>query len=183
MTEGGFAFGGAEFTARRPIADASSASLRTCLARFATGVTVVTFATREGPRGLTVNAFTSVSLRPPLVLVSVARSAHAHALLRDTPFCVNVLSAEQEEHAARFAGTPAASAPHWAAPCEHGVPRLEGTIAFLECSPWRTYEAGDHSLFLGEVRHFGHRKGAALVYFSHRFTSVVENELGVEYLI
>lgn len=158
-------------------------ALRSCLAQFATGVTVVTFDGDSGPRGLTVNAFASVSLAPPLVLVSVAKKANAHEQLVEKPFCVNVLSAEQETLARLFAGVLSRDLPRWAEPCEHGVPRLEGALAFLECMPWRRYEGGDHSLFLGEVVHFGHRRGSALVYLSHRFTTISEPEFGVEYLI
>lgn len=167
----------------RVVGDPRGGLLRNCLAQFATGVTVVTFAAPAGPRGLTVNSFTSVSLDPPLVLVSIAKSAAAHELLEGEPFCVNVLSAEQEGLARRFAGVLSRDLPRWAPPCEHGVPRLDGALAFLECTPWRVYDAGDHSLFLGEVVHFSHRRGAALVYLSHRFTTVAEPELGVEYLI
>ncbi len=167
----------------RVVAEPRAGLLRSCLAQFATGVTVVSFAGPAGPRGLTVNAFTSVSLDPPLVLVGIAKSAAAHGLLEGAPFCVNVLGAEQEALARRFAGIVGRGLPEWAAPCEHGVPRLEGALAFLECMPWRVYDAGDHSLFLGEVVHFSHRRGTALVYLSHRFTSVAEPELGVEYLI
>jgi len=63
-----------------------SKSLRSCLGRFATGVVVVTFDTDDGPRGLTVNAFTSVSMEPPLILVSVSRLAKAHDALHDRAF-------------------------------------------------------------------------------------------------
>ena len=111
----------------------TSPSLRSCLGRFATGVVVVTFDSGDGPRGLTVNAFTSVSMDPPLILVSVARRAKAHDLLHDRAFCVNVLGAEQESLARQFAGGPDAPV-RWV---EHGVaPRLAGVLAYLMCQPW-----------------------------------------------
>lgn len=177
--------GGARTIAHRPriATEHRAGSLRSCLAQFATGVTVVTFDGDAGPRGLTVNSFTSVSLTPPLVLVSVAKRANAHEQLIGKPFCVNVLSGEQEPLARLFAGVLSRDLPRWAEPCEHGMPRLEGALAFLECTPWRRYEGGDHSLFLGEVVHFGHQRGSALVYLSHRFTTIPEPEFGVEYLI
>lgn len=175
---------GGALASRPPLtADAATGSMRSCLAQFATGVTVVTFNAPGGPRGLTVNAFMSVSLDPPLVLVSVAKSARTHGLLRDVPFCVNVLSAEQEGLARLFASLPSEDLPRWTSPCDHEIPRLDGTIAFLECAPWRVDDAGDHSLFLGEVVHTGHRRGAALVFLANRFTTVAEPDLGVEYLI
>ena len=80
-------------------------SLRSCLGRFATGVVVVTFDGPDGRRGITVNAFTAVSMEPPLVLVSVARRARSHDALKNRAFCVNVLGAEQEPIARQFAGT------------------------------------------------------------------------------
>ncbi len=72
---------------------ARDGELRACLSRFAAGVTVVTFAGPQGPRGLTVSSFTSVSMRPPLVLVCIARTARSHDELARQPFCVNVLGA------------------------------------------------------------------------------------------
>jgi flavin reductase (DIM6/NTAB) family NADH-FMN oxidoreductase RutF len=168
---------------RRPVDEAGlrAARLRSCLGRFATGVTVVTFGTPEGPGGVTVNSFTSVSLEPPLVLVSIARTTKAHDNLGDRPFCVNVLGAEQEALARRFAGGDADIRPRFAAGGR--APRLEGALAHVECAPWRTYDGGDHSLFLGEIVDFAHRDGDALAYIGSRFTTIAEPEAGVEYLI
>jgi flavin reductase len=168
---------------RRP-ADAEAelaARLRSCLGRFATGVTVVTFAAADGPRGVTVNSFTSVSLEPPLVLVSIAKAARAHDALRERPFCVNVLGAEQEALARRFAGGDPEAEPHFTE--GERAPRLQGALAHVECEPWRVYDAGDHSLFLGEIAGFGHRDGDALAYMGSRFTTIAESDTGVEYLI
>jgi flavin reductase (DIM6/NTAB) family NADH-FMN oxidoreductase RutF len=157
-------------------------SLRTCLGRFATGVAVVTFESDNGPRGITVNSFTSVSMSPPLVLVSVARAARSHDALRGRAFCVNVLGAEQEPVARLFAGSEQRSAQSvW----HEGpiAPRLAGVLAHLECRPWRDYDGGDHTLFLGEVAGFDYRDGDALGYHSSRFTSIVDEQLGIEDLI
>jgi flavin reductase (DIM6/NTAB) family NADH-FMN oxidoreductase RutF len=155
-------------------------SLRSCLGRFATGVAVVTFDTGAGPRGLTINSFTSVSLEPPLVLVSIARRAKAHDLLVGRPFCVNVLGAEQETIARTFAGGPPTDVP-WIGG-DH-APGLAGVFARLECRPWRAYDGGDHTLFLGEVMRFGYRDGAALAYHASTFQTIAEDDFGVEYLI
>ena len=127
-----------------------AADLRSCLGRFATGVTVVSYSVDSEPRGATVNAFSSVSLDPPLVLVSIARTAKACPLLEDNPFCVNVLAADQVDLAMNFAGRPTERTVHW----DHGeyAPRLRETHAWLECTPWRAYDGGDHVLYLGEVR-------------------------------
>ena len=158
----------------------TSPSLRSCLGRFATGVVVVTFDTDDGPRGLTVNAFTSVSMEPPLILVSVSRYAKAHDVLHDRPFCVNVLGAEQEALALQFAGGSEAPV-RWVPTTV--APRLSGVLAYLACTPWRAYDGGDHTLFLGEVADFHYRDGDALGFHSSGFTAIGNPQLGMEDLL
>lgn len=170
---------------RRPKVDPEAelvARLRSTLGRFATGVTVVTFDPGDGPRGVTVNSFTSVSLEPPLVLVSIAKTASAHDRVRDLPFCVNVLGAEHEAIARRFAGGDAGVEPSFDT-SRGRAPRLAGALAHVDCEPWRAYDGGDHSLFVGRVAGFDHREGDALGYMGSRFTTFAESETGVEYLI
>lgn len=147
--------------------------LRACLARFATGVTVVTFMADNEPRGATVNSFTSVSLDPPLVLVSMARSAKATRYLADSPFCVNVLDASQTSLALTFAGKPGVT-PEWTDGVE--VPRLKESHAWFCCAPWRSYEGGDHVLFLGEVREFAFSESYPLVFHSGIFRVPPEHQ-------
>ena len=158
----------------------ASRTLRSCLGRFATGVVVVTFDASDGYRGITVNSFTSVSMDPPLVLVSVACRARSHDALKGQPFCVNVLGAEQEAVARQFAGTGDGTAV-WVD--DAAVPRLAGVLAHLECRPWRDYEGGDHTLFLGEVGGFDYRDGAALGFHTSGFTAITDVQLGIEDLI
>jgi flavin reductase (DIM6/NTAB) family NADH-FMN oxidoreductase RutF len=117
---------------------------------FATGVTIVTCEVDGGVHGATVNSFTSVSLNPPLVLASLAKSSKASRYLRGRPFTVNILSAEQEEHALHFAGRPQAALETRFGK-EDVAPRIEGCMAYVFCRPWRVHEAGDHDLILGEV--------------------------------
>lgn len=158
----------------------SPAALRTCLGRFATGVAVVTFDGPEGRRGLTINSFTSVSLEPPLVLASIATKAKSHDALIGRPFAVNVLGAEQERLARCFAGGEADLEVVW----EEGLaPSLPGSLASLICRPWQRVDAGDHSLFLGQVVQFEYREGDALGYVTSRFTTLAEGRLGHEHLI
>lgn len=162
-----------------------SDELRACMSRFATGVAVVTYATDGGPRGATMNSFTSVSASPPLVLTSVARSARCHDYLTAGPFCVNILGAEQEQVAALFAGMPAragtgAAGPHWVPGTR--VPRLANSLAWVECEPWRSYDGGDHTLALGRVADLGHRDGDALTYAWSRFGRISQAAGGIEYL-
>lgn len=162
--------------------NARDGEFRACLSRFATGVAVVTFVGPCGPRGLTVNSFTSVSLRPPLVLVCVARAARSHDDLLSRPFCVNVLGAEQEELARCFAGGQDASTRvAWAD--GYGVPRLDRALAYIECRPWHRYDGGDHTIMVGEVVDYWCRDGDALAYLASRFTTLAEPLLGVEYLL
>jgi flavin reductase (DIM6/NTAB) family NADH-FMN oxidoreductase RutF len=167
----------------RPAVDPQAArrsALRSCLGRFATGVAVVRFDSDHARHGITVNSFTSVSLDPPLVLVSVDRCARSHDLLHERAFTVNVLGAEQEALARRFAGG-ADIEPVWVEG-DH-APRLAGVLAHLECTPWRAYDGGDHTLFLGEIVGFDFRDGDALAYHTSRFTTVAEQLLGHEHLI
>lgn len=142
--------------------------LRRCLGRFATGVTIVTCDGDHGPHGVTVNSFTSVSLDPPLVLVSLARTSRSCRLLHEAPFAVNILHASQEPLARHFAGRPDAGARvEW----EAGdlVPLLGDALASIECSPWRVYDGGDHVLFLGRVERFVVRDGDPLLFCGGRF--------------
>lgn len=155
-------------------------ALRACLGRFVTGVTVVTFQAPDGRRGLTINSFSSVSMQPPLIMVSIARTAQAHNALYGRRFCVNVLGAEQEQVARHFAGG-ATGTLRWAD--DHAVPRLADALAHIVCEPWRAYDGGDHTIFLGEVTGFEYRPGDALAYANSRFTTVPEPVLGHEYLI
>ncbi|GKQ35328.1 flavin reductase family protein [Streptomyces sp. A012304] len=146
-----------------PPPDSAARPLRDCLGRFGTGVSTVTYAEDTGARGITISSFTSVSLDPSLVLISVGRRARACAGLRDAPFVVNVLSADQAPLALHFAGRPQSGLPvPWVD--QDGVPRLDGTVAWLRCRPWRAYDGGDHVLFLGEVQDFAFTSGDPLLF-------------------
>ncbi|ACQ79132.1 flavin reductase domain protein FMN-binding [Beutenbergia cavernae DSM 12333] len=150
------------------------------LARFATGVAVVTVDAPAKRHGLTVNSFTSVSMDPPLVLVSLQRTVAAHELLRGRPFTVNVLGAEQADLAMHFAGKPCAE-PRWIE--GERAPRLAGVLSWFECTPWAEHPAGDHTLFLGEVQEFDYRSGDALGFVNGQFTTVTEYVPGHESLL
>lgn len=153
---------------------------RGSLGRFATGVAIVTFDGATKRHGITVNSFTSVSMEPPLVLVSIARTAKAHDELAGQPFSVNILGAEQQELALHFAGRPGPE-PRWV---EGGTaPRLSNVLAYFECTPWAAYDGGDHTLYVGEVVDFNYRSGDALAFANSSFTTIPESQLGMEDLL
>lgn len=144
--------------------------LRNCFGRFATGVTVVTWKDNDGNRrGITVNSFTSVSLDPPLVLISIDKKAKAFKELQDRPFVVNILSDEQEAIALQFAGRPQEGLIVEWKEDSHIGPRLDHTIATIECTPWKQYDGGDHVLFLGQVEQFSYNDEESLMFFKGKF--------------
>lgn len=136
-------------------ADAHQAVFRAAMACFASGVTVVTTAHQRERRGATVSAFCSVSLEPPLVLVSLRRGSRTLALIGQSGvYAVNVLSAEQRSLAARFAASDPAGKTFADIPHHLGVtgaPLLDAALTRVECRVAASYPAGDHTLALGEV--------------------------------
>lgn len=140
---------------------------RTC-AQFATGITVVTTLDNHGhPHGMTVNSFSSVSLDPPLVLVSIdLRNAILGHFISTSWFAINVLAEHQGDLSRRFssAAENRFTGVEWHAG-HSGVPLLDGVLAHLECSVAQTFEAGDHTVLIGEVRSAWHGEGKPLVFF------------------
>lgn len=141
--------------------------LRNCFGRFATGVTVVTCEHEKGKHGFTVNSFTSVSLQPPLVLVSVDRRTKALPYLQNNAFTINILRASQQDTAMHFAGRPLDVPPF-----EWDDTRIKGSLAYIECEPWAEYDGGDHVLFVGKVKRFEYEEGAPLGYFGGKFATI-----------
>jgi flavin reductase len=151
-----------------------SRHLRRSVGQFVTGVTVVTYDLDGSPRGVTVNSFTSVSVDPPLILVSIARSARAAAGLSGAPLVVNVLAADQLDLARHFAGRSVQGleipwSPH------HHPPRLRGAVAWIECRPYAEVEAGDHILFLSRVTSHRMLSREPLLFHTGRFRLVGDN--------
>ncbi|PYC71647.1 flavin reductase [Micromonospora arborensis] len=131
--------------------------LRRVLGRFVTGVTVVTADVVGVPLGLTANSFTSVSMKPPLVLFCVHSSSRAKAGLQQAGgFAINILGADQEHISRQFARAGEnrfADVPF--RPGRTGAPILVGAVAYLECRTKAEFEGGDHLIVLGEVLEFG----------------------------
>ena len=127
---------------------------RDVLGRFASGVTVVTSISNDEPVGLTCQSFMSVSLDPPLVLFSPAKSSRAWPLIqRAGKFCVNFLSAGQAELSNTMAsrGIDKFAGVDWAPAPETGSPLLPGTLGYVDCTIHRVHEAGDHYVVIGRV--------------------------------
>lgn len=129
--------------------------LRDALGCFGTGVTVVTTIGPDGlPLGLTANSFTSVSLDPPLILFSLAKtSGNLEAYRNAGRFAVNVLHIGQQPVAGRFARreSPRFDGVDWAQHGDAGSPILAGSLASFDCKTWAVHEGGDHLIFIGEV--------------------------------
>jgi flavin reductase (DIM6/NTAB) family NADH-FMN oxidoreductase RutF len=142
--------------------------LRDCLGQFATGVTIVTVAHDNGIHGATVNSFTSVSLDPALVLVSLDRRSLLCERLAGSPFGVNILAADQQDVGLHFAGLRRTDGARLEWETSWSVPRLRGCAGFIACLPWTSYEGGDHILHIGEVKHFEVYDSEPLVF--HRGT-------------
>jgi flavin reductase (DIM6/NTAB) family NADH-FMN oxidoreductase RutF len=138
---------------------------RQALGRFATGVTVVTIADDDDVHGITVSAFLSLSLSPPLVGISIDRRAHAHALLeRVDTFGVSVLSADQEHVSDRFAKrTLEPLVDPFVTLAGHAV--IRGALAHLVCRVVERVPTGDHTLVVGEIEALGVSEGEPLAYY------------------
>jgi flavin reductase (DIM6/NTAB) family NADH-FMN oxidoreductase RutF len=148
---------------------------RAALGMFATGVTVVTARGANGGRvGLTANSFNSVSLTPPLVLWSLARAARSMpAFAAGSHYAINILAADQQPVAARFASR---EADRFAGLAFHdgvsGAPVIDGAAAVFECFNRSRYDEGDHVIFVGEVEHCELRADATpLIFHGGRYYS------------
>jgi len=149
---------------------------RRTLGMFATGVTVITTLSGEQVHGMTANAFMSVSLQPPLVLVSIDRRARMGALLHQgTRFGVSVLEARQTGLSDRFAGRVADEVPEATFEIVHETPLVEGALAHLVARVVRSYWGGDHSLFLGQVEFARYGEGRPLLFHGGRYERLVED--------
>jgi flavin reductase (DIM6/NTAB) family NADH-FMN oxidoreductase RutF len=139
---------------------------RQVLGRFVTGVTVVTAILDDQVHGMTANAFTSVSLDPPLILVSVDNRARMCAFLEQAGrFGVSILGAHQEDVALHFAGQPRLSSD--ALFVERlGLPVIDDALAHLVCRLDAAHRAGDHTLFIGEVEDVALSSHDPLVFYS-----------------
>jgi flavin reductase (DIM6/NTAB) family NADH-FMN oxidoreductase RutF len=151
----------------------------TALRQWASGVTVVTTKDAAGTlHGITVSAFSSVSLAPPLVLICIEKHAGSHhAFAESRRFVVNILSEAQQHISQQFA----AHLPDKFADIEFeetadGIPILTGALANLECRLVSSHESGDHTIFVGEIESTIVRTGEPLVYFEGQYRKIAEDD-------
>ncbi|MGH9082617.1 MAG: flavin reductase family protein [Acidimicrobiales bacterium] len=140
---------------------------REVLGHFATGVTVVTAMEDGEPVGFTCQAFASLSLDPPMVVLAPAKSSTSWPRIAGAgAFCVNVLADHQEAVGRAFSlhgGDKFAEVPWHRGPL--GTPVLDGTLAWVECELGIVHDAGDHELVTGRVRHLGVGGGGPLIFY------------------
>ena len=130
--------------------------MRTVLGHFLSGVTVVTAVDGDELLGFTCQSFSSLSLDPPLIAIFPARSSSTWPRIRATgKFCVNVLAQGQADLSARFAGRGDRFAGVDWSPSPLGSPLLGGVVAWIDCTLWREYDGGDHTIVAGHVEHLG----------------------------
>lgn len=164
-----------------PMTDAEQRALRTMMAQFATGVTVV--GARYGPllAGMTANAIATISIDPPLLMASVNRRSETHrAIVGSHAFAVSILSEGQRAVADCFAQPITAEklrrfcdAPWHEG--ETGSPILDGAIAYFDCRVTERHDAGTHSMFIGEIVAGGYETDVEpLIWFGSRYRELQE---------
>jgi flavin reductase (DIM6/NTAB) family NADH-FMN oxidoreductase RutF len=154
------------------MAPVTSEEFRRACGRFATGVTIASVLDAAGaPHGLTVNSFTAVSLKPPLVLICLGHAVSVIEHFRSARhFGINVLAEGQRDISDRFArkGQDRFDGLKWH-PGETGVPLLPGVLAALECAIHQRFNSGDHDIFVGEMLQARLGEGEPLVYFASHY--------------
>jgi flavin reductase (DIM6/NTAB) family NADH-FMN oxidoreductase RutF len=153
----------------------SSELFRRACALFPTGVAVLTTrGLNDTPHGLTVNAFCSLSLTPPLVLVAVDRACSLLETFENSGhFAINFLSSEQRNLSVRFSELPEGrfSGVSWT-PGSEGAPLIEGAIGSIECRTKNIIDAGDHRALIGEVIAASIGEGEPLVFFRSGYSAL-----------
>ena len=157
-----------------------SDDFREVMGEFATGVTVVTFPS-DPPHGITVNAFASLSMDPPLVLVCLDHGTNAHRLLTNEDcksYCVNILTKSQRHLGEYFAGmTDASTEPFVEEKIHTGMtaaPIFSESLAYIDCTLYNEFEAGDHTIYAGKVEQAEilQRDGEPLVFYEGQWGTV-----------
>jgi flavin reductase (DIM6/NTAB) family NADH-FMN oxidoreductase RutF len=152
---------------------------RSILSNWASGVTIVTSRAGERVQGMTVSAFSSVSLTPPLVLVCADKQTITHGLIQQSKvFSVSVLAADQSELSNRFASKKDEDRRFEGLRCEDGstgCPRIPGALAWLDCRVVESVDAGDHVIYVGEVVAADAGSAEPLLYFRARYAGLTRS--------
>lgn len=152
----------------------TSDDFRAGLSHWASGVTVVT---AEGPEGMTVSAFSSLSLDPPLITVALARNAYAHdALVTASGFAVHILGHEDSDISTRFASPGDRFAGLDWEVGRHGAPLLHVGITRLCCARHATFDGGDHTILVGRVEQVDVTAGEPVVYYRGAYRTLGARE-------
>lgn len=148
---------------------------RAALGRFASGITVVTSRDASGTdHGITVSAFSSVSLDPPLVLISIEKTAGSHgALVESKRFAVNILSADQQKVSDSFAFRleDKFEGIEWTRGAA-GIVLIAGCLAHIECATASEFDGGDHTIFVGRVEKITTADGDPLIYWMGEYRGI-----------
>lgn len=154
-------------------AEGNAIPFRDALGRFATGVTLVTTMSDSGPVGMIANSFASVSLDPPLVLWSPARSSGRFPLFEAARhFVIHVLSEDQAHVSAAFARGASGFDGLEHGLSERGAPLLDGTLARFECDTHATHDGGDHLIMVGRVGRVTVGPGRPMIFSQGKFGSI-----------
>jgi flavin reductase (DIM6/NTAB) family NADH-FMN oxidoreductase RutF len=150
------------------------AQFKLAMSHFASGVTIVTTEAEGKPYGMTVAAFSSLSLHPPLVLVCIEKSVKTHeAIVAAGKFGVSILSDQQADVSNRFASRIEDKfAGVKTRRGESGVPLIGGALTTIECELREQLPGGDHTVFVGEVVAIVTAEGAPLVYFRSGYREI-----------
>ena len=142
---------------------------RNACGKFATGITVVTVEVDGEVHGMTANAFMSVSLDPPLIVVSVGKKAHMHKLLAQSErYAISILRQDQEAYSGHFAGfSPQDFVPVF--DTRHNHPVVANAIAYFVTRLHEAHEAGDHTLYIGQVEYFESNEQAPILYYEGKY--------------
>ena len=156
--------------------DVSQADFRKVMGHFATGVTVVTTCDDQRRLGITVNAFSSLSLDPPLILVCIEKTSYLHqVMIRNGFFAVNLLGEDQRDLCTCFAGHSEARRNFCDTPSHTavtGAPVLDHALAWLDCRIVDVFPGGDHSIIVGHVEALGGVAGRPLLYYRGKYPKI-----------
>lgn len=152
--------------------------LRNACGLFATGITVVTTELDGDVHGMTANAFMSVSLDPPLLVVSVGLKARLHDLLQQTGhYAISILRHDQENFSSHFAGWPVEGL-EVVFDRRNGYPVLPDALAYFVCKVVDAHPAGDHTLYIAEVEYLEYNAGEPVLFYGGKYRQMTPLDEG-----